>query len=244
MKRLIATMLMLSGLGAVVFAETTTAPSGERQRENTRLVEPVRPFVQRVTESFDSLPTGRQQLLDQIAKHIVATSDRDGHVQLNFICTHNSRRSQFGQVWCQIAAHHYEVPGVNAFSGGTETTACNIRTVRALRRSGLSVVATGEKANPVYLVQYADSVAPLKCFSKLYEVAGNASTPFIAMMCCSDADRNCPVVSGSQGRFALHYEDPKVADRTPQENERYNERCFQIAQEMFYLMSQVAQMSR
>ena len=58
-------------------------------------------------------------------------------------------------------------------------------------------------------------------------------------MTCPEADKSCPVVSGAALRVAIHFEDPKVADGTPQEASKYDERCAQIAREMFYLFSQV-----
>ena len=58
-------------------------------------------------------------------------------------------------------------------------------------------------------------------------------------MTCSQADKNCPVVEGSTIRIPIHYEDPKVADNTPEETARYDERTEEIGREMFYLMSQV-----
>lgn len=210
----------------------------------TPLIEPVQLFVSRVQASLESLPEHRQELLNGVADYIAARVGKGEEARLVFICTHNSRRSQLAQVWCQVAAGHYAVPGVRAESGGTETTACNIRTVRALRRAGLSAVATTGDANPVYLIQYADNVPPVRAYSKVYSASGLPTSGFAALMCCSDADERCPLVTGADGRFALHYEDPKVADDRADETARYDERNFQIAREMFYVMSRVASQLR
>jgi len=37
----------------------------------------------------------------------------------------------------------------------------------------------------------------------------------------------------------LPYQDPKAFDNTAQQNEKYDERCRQIAREMFYVFSQI-----
>ena len=58
-------------------------------------------------------------------------------------------------------------------------------------------------------------------------------------MTCSDTDQNCPFIPGASLRIPITYEDPKEADGTDYESVRYDERCKQIATEMFYLMSQV-----
>jgi hypothetical protein len=179
-------------------------------------------------------------MLSDVATYVLERAKSDQLANLVFICTHNSRRSHFSQVWCQVAAEYYGVSGINAYSGGIEATACNIRTVRALRRAGLSVATSTRGDNPVYLIQYSDDKPPIRAYSKIYSAEGNPSRKFAAVICCSDADKKCPLVIGADGRFPLHYDDPKSADGTPQEAARYDQRSFQIACEMFFVMSQVA----
>ena len=58
-------------------------------------------------------------------------------------------------------------------------------------------------------------------------------------MCCDDADAKCPIVPGATRRIPLHYQDPKVADDTPQQDVTYDRRSLQIAAEMYYLLQQV-----
>ena len=211
------------------------------QADETRLIETVRPFAGKVAGAQKELPGERRELLSDVAADIVKRLETDQEANLVFICTHNSRRSHLAQVWCQVAAEYYGIGDLKTFSGGTEATACNIRTVRALRRAGLSVAASTTGENPVYLIQYADDKPPIRAYSKKYTEEGNPSEKFAAMMCCSEADQHCPNVLGADGRFPLHYEDPKSADGTPQEAARYDERSFQIATEMFFAMSLVAE---
>ena len=58
-------------------------------------------------------------------------------------------------------------------------------------------------------------------------------------MCCSKADKKCPVIQGASSRYAIHYVDPKICDDTTEESFAYDERCREIAREMFYIMSKV-----
>jgi arsenate reductase len=58
-------------------------------------------------------------------------------------------------------------------------------------------------------------------------------------MTCSVADKSCPVVEGASSRYAIHYSDPRLCDDTPTETAAYDERCREIAREMFYIMSEV-----
>ncbi len=93
--------------------------------------------------------------------------------------------------------------------------------------------------NPVYYVKYSVEHRPMKCFSKVYDDPANPAENFAAIMTCSDAEKNCPFIPGTRARISLPYEDPKEADNTPKEKERYHERSLQIAAEMFYVFSQL-----
>lgn len=231
-------MIRSSFLVVFSFAAGLSVAFGENRSE--RLIEPLRPFASQVDAAIRKLPESRRALLDRAVGFIGKELGEGGEVDLTFICTHNSRRSHLSQIWAQVGAHYYAVGTVRTFSGGTESTACNIRTVRALRRAGLSVVATTQGGNPRYLVQYSESEPPIEAYSKVYNVDGNPRKGFAAVMCCADADERCPDVDGAEFRLALDYVDPKVSDGTPAEAATYDERSVQIATEMFYIMSQVA----
>ena len=185
---------------------------------------------------FSELSSERRLLLDALAGYIRNQIRSGQPARLTFICTHNSRRSHLGQVWAQAAAHYWGLGPVEAFSGGTETTACNPRTVAALERAGIRAQQISGTDNPVYLLQYAEGVPPLAAFSKRFEQAPNPRTGFAAIMTCTQAEENCPFVPGATQRFSLTYHDPKAADDTAAEAATYDERCRQIAHEMLYVM--------
>lgn len=208
--------------------------------DRPQFIEPLQPTLERVAMLADALPQQRREILNDAAQHIAAGIRAGSPPQLIFICTHNSRRSQLGQVWGEIAAAYYDIPGVATFSGGTAATACNPRTIAALRRAGFSVVQSSLGENPRYLVQYAEGRPAISLSSKRFDGEGNPQHGFVAMMCCSDADEDCPIIPGATARVPLHYDDPKSADGTPEEAARYDERSSQIAAEMFYLMSATA----
>lgn len=181
----------------------------------------------------------RRAVLNEIASNVVAQLDAGKEANLTFICTHNSRRSHMSQIWAQTAAYYYGLEDIHTFSGGTEATACNCRTVAAMRRVGFDIedVTTGD--NPVYLVRYAEDQPVIRAYSKIYNADANPKRDFIALMTCSVADKTCPVVKGAVSRYAIHYADPRLCDDTPTETAAYNERCREIAREMFYIMSEV-----
>lgn len=226
---------ILAGLILLVPACSSPATMGNRVDVNASL----QIFIDQVLEEFDEISPERRETLNDISEMISSRLVLGENANLTFICTHNSRRSHMSQVWAETAAFYYGIDQVFTYSGGTDETACNIRTIQALQRAGFSVSDSTYGDNPVYLIQYSDKRPPIKAYSKLYNHGDNPQEEFIALMCCSKADRQCPVVQGSSSRFAIHYEDPKECDDTSEETEVYDERCWEIAREMFYIMSTV-----
>jgi hypothetical protein len=215
------------------------AITGQANASQDDVAEAIRPYINKLTDQFEQIPADRQKELKKAAAFIRSKIHAGEPAQLTFICTHNSRRSHLAQIWTETAAAFYDVKGVKAFSGGTEATAMNIRTVDALRRVGFSITDSTGGSNPVYLVKYSDTNPEIRSWSKVYSADGNPKENFAALMTCSQADKNCPVVQGSTFRIAIPYDDPKEADNTPEEATRYDERTQQIGREMFYLISQV-----
>ncbi len=186
-----------------------------------------------------SLPVNvtRGEELQVLIAYIRNKLESGGRVNLNFICTHNSRRSQFSQIWAQTAADFFGVPA-QCYSGGVEVTAFNRRAVESIRRNGFEVTSIGID-NPIYFILHSEEAEPMHAFSKLYDDPVNKAVGFAAVMTCAHADENCPYIPGSEVRVPLCYEDPKSFDDTPEEAARYDERSLQIASEMFYVFSQV-----
>lgn len=187
--------------------------------------------------NLEGIPDQRKPLLDELAAYVQSKVDTGLPVNLQFICTHNSRRSQLAQVWAKVAAVSQGVR-IKSFSGGTEATAFNERAVASLQRSGFDISAEGE-GNPVYTVKFADECQTLSCFSKRFDHPENQVAVFAAVMVCSDADENCPFIPNAEKRIPLRYEDPKAFDGTAEEAAKYDERSLQIATEMFYVFSRI-----
>jgi len=182
------------------------------------------------------VPAARKAQLHRLADYVRGKNGDPVH--LNFICTHNSRRSHLGMIWAAVAVHHFGLTNVTTYSGGTEATAFNSRAVGALTRAGFRVDNPGGD-NPRYRIHFADGAAPLVCFSKTYDDPANAKDAFAAIMTCSDADENCPLIPGAELRMPLTYEDPKAADDTPEEAARYDERLRQIGRQILWAFSQI-----
>mgnify|MGYP001440300592 FL=1 len=175
----------------------------------------------------------RKELLKPLKEYLSSKIKQKSVVNLNFICTHNSRRSQLSEVWAKIIGDFYGL-NINTFSGGIEITSCNERTINSLSRLGFKIKNLGGE-NPHYEIKYADNKTPITLFSKLYDDPANPKTGFAAVMSCSHADENCPFIPGAEKRISLPYEDPKAYDNTADEAKIYDERSIQIATEMKYV---------
>ncbi len=193
-----------------------------------------------------SIPPDRAERLDAIAAWIRDQHAKGDVVHLVFICTHNSRRSQFAQVWAEVAAHKYDLDRVRSWSAGTEATAVAGPVIAALEAQGFRMDGAGDydaEGNAIqteYLVNYDDEVSPVHLYSKTIEEPDNPAGDFAAIMVCSDADENCPFVPGAAIRFSLPYEDPKVSEGTADEAKTYQARSHAIAREMLYMMELAA----
>jgi len=196
-------------------------------------------YIKEVIVASDQIDEVRKDKLKEIASFILHKKQASQTANLTFICTHNSRRSHLCQIWAATAAAYYGVEDdIQTFSGGTEVTAFNHRAVAAIKRCGFYVEnSTGE--NPHYKVHYSEVKKALECFSKKYDDDFNANENFLAIMTCSEADKDCPFIPGASMRVSTPYFDPKESDDTDQETIVYDARCRQIATEMFYLMSQI-----
>jgi arsenate reductase len=190
-----------------------------------------------LAKEFGAISPERKSELELLAHFVEQRVSGDEQAELNFICTHNSRRSHIAQLWAQASASYFGVENVTCYSGGTEATAFNPRAVKAMRGAGFSIKMTADGHNPVYEVSFSDGAPSVSVFSKKYDDAVNPKKGFGAVMTCSHADQNCPIVSGAASRFPITYEDPKDFDGTPMEDDAYRERVRQIGREMLFAFS-------
>ncbi|MFS4493130.1 low molecular weight phosphatase family protein [Maribacter sp. 2308TA10-17] len=188
--------------------------------------------------SITSISEDRKKVLNPLIAYIREKISKNEPIALNFICTHNSRRSHLSQVWAQTLAYHLGITNVNCYSGGTEATALFPIAVETLENIGFQIRKLSKEKNPVYSIKYADDAHPVIGFSKTFDDDFNPKSNFAAIMTCSSADKGCPFVGGSDGRFPITFEDPKAFDNTPFQKEKYHERSIQIATEMLFVMKE------
>jgi protein-tyrosine phosphatase/arsenate reductase len=189
-----------------------------------------------LVSKFDSIAAERKELLVKISNYIQSKIANNEPISLVYVCTHNSRRSHFGQVWAAVAANYYAIPNVSTYSGGTEATAFNPNAINALKTAGFEISADSTDANSTYIVRFGENESTT-CFSKVYDNEVNPKSNFAAIMTCSDAEENCPFIPGVDLRIGTTYDDPKAFDGTTLQDEKYLERSNQIALECLYVFS-------
>jgi len=181
----------------------------------------------------------RKAVLQPLTDFIQSKVSNGLEIRINFICTHNSRRSHLSQVWAQTMANYFKINNVFCYSGGTEATALFPMAAETLRNSGFEVKTISEGNNPIYSIKYAQNAHPVIGFSKKLDDDFNPKSEFAAIMTCNSANEACPLVIGAEKRIPITFEDPKAYDNTSQQAEKYMERSLQIATELFYVFSQI-----
>ena len=196
----------------------------------------IRNLLDEVSQKFDTISIERKNRLHQLADYIQQKKDSNERIQLVYVCTHNSRRSHFGQVAAAVAAAYYNIGNMYAYSGGTEATAFHPNAINALIALGFIIKKENESINPFYKVYFGvDELTT--CFSKIYNDEANPKNNFAAIMTCSDADEKCPFIPGVELRIGTTYEDPKKSDGTALQEETYRNRFKQICTETMYVFS-------
>jgi arsenate reductase len=211
------------------------------QKQGTELFDELQDFISLLDVS--AISEERLLVLQSLIEFIRGKKDSGQSINLNFVCTHNSRRSHMAQIWAQTMAHYFNVRQVHCYSGGTETTALYSKVAEVLKQAGFDILALSGEVNPIYSIKCGAEVHPIIGFSKTYDHPFNPKGNFGAVMTCSHADENCPFIPGAEKRIAVTFEDPKEFDGTPLQTEKYEERSTQIATELFYVFSKINERS-
>jgi arsenate reductase len=197
--------------------------------------------ISKIIEQFSVLAIAaeRIEVLQPLVDYIQNKVKLGETIRLNFICTHNSRRSHLSQIWAQTMAFHFGIKNIFCYSGGTEATAMFPKVSQRLTSHGFIIQKSNGTANPVYAVKYDQNENPVICFSKTYNNEFNPKSKFGAIMTCNNADEGYPLVFGAEARFPIKYDDPKAFDGTALQSQKYAERSLEIAQEMWWVFSQI-----
>ncbi len=231
--------------GSLDSDETVKALEASTPESRRKLFPKVRAHADYLTTTFDRIEPKHLEAGQTLARWIAKNHQPGKPLHVTVVCTGNSRRSVLGASMGNLAAAYYGMPEVRFHSGGTAPTACNPRTVHALKAVGFEVEPTGEEAprgepkteNPVYRVVWGEALETLE-FSKRYGDASNPQEDFAALMVCSEADEGCPFVKGATLRVSMPYQDPKIFDGSAYETAKYAERLDDLGRLMLAVMVQ------
>ncbi|MCG1037755.1 hypothetical protein [Polaribacter sargassicola] len=184
------------------------------------------------------LNSERRDILLNIANKIIEEYNNNKLVNINFICTHNSRRSQMAQVWAFFAAQYFNL-NINSFSGGTEITSFNRNTIKTLQKASIKFQLDDfSHQNPKYLISFKGISKTLLVFSKRYDYKEN-KTPFIAITTCDNANAKCLFIPEASRRFHLPFEDPQSSENTELRDKKYLEINEKIAAEIYFIFLEI-----
>ena len=181
--------------------------------------------LKKITETIQglalhSIAEERKATLQEFIDYLQYKVALGARVNLNFICTHNARRSHFTQIWAQTMACYFNIDSLFCFSGGTEATALFPSVKETLEGQGFEFEITSAGTNPHYQILFSDNEPAIIAFSKKYDAPFNPSSNFAAIITCSHADENCPMIVGAEKRILMRYEDPKKYDNSSPRNRK------------------------
>ena len=198
-------------------------------------------YIKKIETDFEKISETRKEILIELKNYLWYKYKKRQKANLIFICTQNSRRSHFAQIWLATGISYYSLKNINTFSGGTSVTEFNKTAITILKKIGYNINSpTGN--NPIYRVSFSKNISSLKCFSKKYNSSFNPNENFVVIMTCSDAEKTCPFIPRAEDRILLPYDDPKIFDGTNYEEEYYEKSCKKIATEMLFSMSEFQKM--
>jgi protein-tyrosine-phosphatase len=191
-------------------------------------------LCEQIATQISTISSERKLKLDQLSAVLQQEINKNQSVNLVFVCTHNSRRSHFAQVWWETLHYYLKLNFFETFSAGTEVTRIHEHTLQTLEGHGFQLKPLDKKENPTIQVA-VDEHKKMLCFSKLTNHP-SIKQPYVAILTCADAEENCPYIPEAKQRFALTYNDPKKSDGTPDQERIYHERSLTIATEAFYVL--------
>ncbi|MDN3595391.1 protein-tyrosine-phosphatase [Zunongwangia endophytica] len=194
--------------------------------------------------NLDEVSDSRKNQLQPFVDFLTENLSNKEQINLNFICTHNSRRSHFSQIWAQTIAEFLGFNKLQCYSGGTEATAVYTSVLDVFQDSGFSVEKLSDNQNSVSYLKFASDASPIICFSKAFDHSFNPENNFVAVMTCAQANEACPFVPGAEARIGFSFEDPKVYDGFAEEFEKYREKSKEIATDLMYVFTKAKELSK
>lgn len=198
-------------------------------------------YVATISSVAEEIAWERKALLRPIVSYLLEVISKEREPTLLFVCTQNSRRSMFAEVWAQVAAWNLGIRNFHSYSAGSGATALHPNTRDALNRTGILIEAISGGENPVYRAEFGDALPSMNLFSKDIDHPELPKKNFGAVLVCVNDAEACPFIPHADVRIPLPYSDPKKFDGTHEMIAAYDRCCREIAKEMFWVMKQVSE---
>ncbi|MEM1219039.1 MAG: hypothetical protein AAGH79_09000 [Bacteroidota bacterium] len=195
--------------------------------------------VDRLSRKTSLIGPYRIQRLEQAAQRITDHFTPEQTLHFAVVCTHNARRSQMGQAWLQALATYHDLPNIQAFSAGTETSAFHPNAVKALISLGFQIEGTTDTRNPMYHTLFGEALAGFTQYSKTIFDARLPQENLVAIMVCRSAEEACPLIPGAPLRLSIPFTDPGKADQTPEAPAAYLATAEEIGLTFHYLFVEI-----
>lgn len=184
--------------------------------------------IQEIVNQESQINPSRRREIEQMALQLKGVNQ---DLNIAMICTHNSRRSVFAEIWANIAKLHYQNSNVHIESAGTESTNVYQSVIEVMKAFDVRFKAYGSDGQIKYK---SDEALGLNLYSKTIDEIF-PDQKFVAIMTCDHADQNCPYIPEVLLRLKLTYRDPKFSDGTIDEKKVYTDKSIEIGREIFYL---------
>jgi len=209
---------------------------------NTEVLFPhLKSYMDSIIGESEKINDQRKSQLQPVMDYVLNVISGGREPQLLFVCTQNSRRSMFTQVWAQLAGWVCGIKNFHSHSAGSELAALHSNTRDALIRAGIKIDQLTGGENPLYRAVFSEAFPSMYLFSKQVNFSENPKKDFGAVLVCVEDAETCPFIPSAEVRIPLPYDDPKKFDDTDQIAAAYDRSSQQIASEMFYVMKCVAE---
>lgn len=198
-------------------------------------------YIDKAAKNADSIEASRKESLLKVADYISARLKDQQMAYLVFMCTHNSRRSIISQTLAKAAAAWQNIQMLRTYSGGLNATEFSPIAADALDRTGLKVVKYVDIQNSPFNIFYDDEDVPVIAFSKVYNAPSMPREGFALITNCSESEKDCPNMPGTEVRISLGYDDPLAYEGKSNQDGNYDKLVERVATEMAFMMKQVKQ---
>ncbi len=196
-------------------------------------------YVRELYKEFKNIPEERRFRLNEIVRYVEEQRDLRKLPQLMFINTDDATMSHMARIWAKTAAYYFRYERLETFSGGIKPQKITLNTILALEKAGFIIYKSDMDGLEFYKVKFSYNIPSLLVFPKKTDHKLNPTQDYLAVFTEENAELNLPKLRGTLNRLLLVYDDPQGFEGVENIREIYDNRCRQVAIEMFYVFAQL-----